>query len=220
MTLQAVSFWRNDTQYKSTRYMLKALYILLIALPVAAQTPFIPYTERNEFTLAAPGALDTGLYGYANPALLTYVERLENAFAWSTTTDPLRLANQWGLFTALPRLGFGMIRQKFTGRSVSEYHIGLSGGDRRFSVGVSVGWVGGHTEFFRRQSHFVLGGLWRPNPYLSAGATLTANYSIARREVALDLAVRPLGNERLTLFADYANAPRGGADFCKSCALQ
>ena len=199
--------------------MLKALYILLIALPVAAQTPFIPYTERNEFTLAAPGALDTGLYGYANPALLTYVERLENAFAWSTTTDPLRLANQWGLFTALPRLGFGMIRQKSTGHSVSEYHIGLSGGDRRFSVGVSVGWVGGHTEFFRRQSHFVLGGLWRPNPYLSAGATLTANYSIARREVALDLAVRPLGNERLTLFADYANAPRGSADFWSAGAI-
>ena len=201
------------TNYKGIRPALKVLCALLVALPVAAQTPFIPYAERSEFILAAPGALDAGLYGYVNPALLTYVERMENVFAWSTADDPLRLANQWGLFTAWPRLGFGMIRQQFAGRSVSEYRIGLGGGDRRFSVGLAAGWAGGRTDLFRRQNHFVLGGLWRPNPHLSIGATLTANHSTASREAALDLALRPLGDQRLTLFADYASAPRGSANF-------
>ncbi len=123
------------TNYKGIRSALKVLCALLVALPVAAQTPFIPYAERSEFILAAPGALDAGLYGYVNPAILTYVERMENVFAWSTADDPLRLANQWGLFTAWPRLGFGMIRQQFAGRSVSEYRIGLGGADRRFFRG-------------------------------------------------------------------------------------
>jgi hypothetical protein len=48
--------------------MLKALYCVFAIAPADAQTSFIPYAERSEFSLAAVGGLDTGLYGYANPA--------------------------------------------------------------------------------------------------------------------------------------------------------
>ena len=81
------------------------LCYLLVANAVSAQSPFISYAERTKFALAPSGALDIGLYGYANPALLSYVEGLEQGVAWSDSNS----TQSWGLFTAMPRLGFGMI---------------------------------------------------------------------------------------------------------------
>ena len=165
-----------------------ALCCLLAFGAAKAQSPFIPYAERGEFALAAFGGLDTGLYGYANPALLSYVEGVEQGFAWSDSNS----TQSWGLFSAMPRLGFGMIN----GRRDREYRAGLSTGDRDFSLGVSMGW--GSVR------HVVLGGIWRPGPRLSVGGTFTSTFANEEREGAVDLALRPWGDERLTLYADYA----------------
>lgn len=165
-----------------------SLCALLAANAANAQSPFISYAERTEFALAAFGGLDTGLYGYANPALLSYVEGLEQGVAWSDSSSTY----SWGLFTAAPRLGFGMVN----GRRDREYRAGLSTGDRDFSLGVSMGW--GSVR------HVVLGGIWRPGPRLSVGGTLTSTFANESREGAVDLALRPWGDERLTLYADYA----------------
>ena len=154
-----------------------------------AQSPFIPYAERAEFALAAFGGLDMGLYGYANPALLSYVEGLEQGVAWSDSNS----VHSWGLFTAMPHLGFGMIN----GRRDREYRAGLSSGDRDFSLGVSMGW--GSVR------HVVLGGIWRPGTRLSVGGTFTSTFANEEREGTVDLALRPWGDERLTLYADYAH---------------
>ena len=164
------------------------LCCLLAANVANAQSPFIPYAERAEFALAAFGGLNMGLYGYANPALLSYVEGLEQGFAWSDSSSTY----SWGLFTAAPHLGFGMIN----GRRDREYRAGLSSGDRDFSLGVGMGW--GSVR------HVVLGGIWRPGPRLSVGGTFTSTFANGDREGAVDLALRPWGDERLTLYADYA----------------
>lgn len=163
------------------------LCCLLAASAVNAQSPFISYVERAEFALAAFGGLDTGLYGYANPALLSYVEGLEQGVAWSDSNS----TQSWGLFTAAPHLGFGMLN----GRRDREYRAGLSSGDRNFSLGVSMGW--GSVR------HVVFGGIWRPGPRLSVGGTFTSTFANEGREGAVDLALRPWGDERLTLYADY-----------------
>ncbi len=148
------------------------------------------YAERTKFALAASGALDIGLYGYANPALLSYVEGLEQGVAWSDSSS----VHSWGLFTAIPRLGFGVVN----GRRAREYRVGLSSGDRAFSLGVSMGWG--------RVRHGVLGGIWRPGPRLSVGGTFTATLANEDREGSVDLALRPWGDERLTLYADYVRS--------------
>ena len=166
-----------------------ALCFLLAFGAAKAQSPFIPYAERTEFALAAFGGLDTGLYGYANPALLSYVEGVEQGVAWSDSNS----VHSWGLFTAMPHLGFGMIN----GRRDREYRAGLSSGDRDFSLGVSMGW--GSVR------HVVLGGIWRPGTRLSVGGTFTSTFANEEREGAVDLALRPWGDERLTLYADYAH---------------
>ena len=168
--------------------LFQLLCCLLAASAVNAQSPFISYAERAEFALAASGALDIGLYGYANPALLSYVEGLEQGVAWSDSSSTY----SWGLFTAAPHLGFGMIN----GRRDREYRAGLSTGDRDFSLGVSMGW--GSVR------HVVLGGIWRSGPRLSVGGTFTSTFANGDREGAVDLALRPWGDERLTLYADYA----------------
>ena len=167
-----------------------AVLCCLLAFGTAkAQSPFIFYAERAEFALAAFGGLDTGLYGYANPALLSYVEGVEQGVAWSDSSS----THSWGLFTAMPHLGFGMIN----GRRDREYRAGLSSGDRDFSLGVSMGW--GSVR------HVVLGGIWRPGTRLSVGGTFTSTFANEEREGAVDLALRPWGDERLTLYADYAH---------------
>ena len=165
-----------------------ALCCLLAFGAAKAQSPFIPYAERAEFALAAFGGLDLGLYGYANPALLSYVEGVEQGVAWSDSNS----TQSWGLFSAMPRLGFGMIN----GRRDREYRAGLSTGDRDFSLGVSMGW--GSVR------HVVFGGIWRPGPRLSVGGTFTSTFANEEREGAVDIALRPWGDERLTLYADYA----------------
>ena len=165
------------------------LCCLLAANAANAQSSFILYAERTEFALAAFGGLDMGLYGYANPALLSYVEGVEQGVAWSDSNS----TQSWGLFTAMPRLGFGMIN----GRRDREYRAGLSSGDRDFSLGVSMGW-----DSVR---HVVLGGIWRPGPRLSVGGTFTSTFANEEREGTVDLALRPWGDERLTLYADYAH---------------
>ena len=208
-----------NTKYKGKRAVLKALFCVFAIAPADAQTSFIPYAERSEFSLAAVGGLDTGLYGYANPALLNYVERMENAFAWSTAPGRFAPSNQWGLFTALPHLGFGMIRQEGHGRTTSEYRLGFSGGDRGFGIGLAAGWAGGETRFFGRGSHFALGGFWRPDPRLSAGATLTSTLSLSEREGAFDLALRPFSSEHLTFFGNYASSITGAKDFWSAGAI-
>ena len=165
------------------------LCCLLAANAASAQSPFISYAERTEFALAAFGGLDLGLYGYANPALLSYVEGLEQGVAWSDSNS----TQSWGLFTAMPHLGFGMVN----GRRDREYRAGLSTGNRNFSLGVSMGW--GSVR------HVVLGGIWRPGPRLSLGGTFTSTFANEGREGAVDLSLRPWGDERLTLYADYAH---------------
>ena len=165
-----------------------ALCCLLAFGAAKAQSPFIPYAERAEFALAPSGALDMGLYGYANPALLSYIEGVEQGVAWSDSNSTY----SWGLFTAAPHLGFGMIN----GRRDREYRAGLSTGDRDFSLGVSMGW--GSVR------HVVFGGIWRPGPRLSVGGTFTSTFANEEREGAVDIALRPWGDERLTLYADYA----------------
>ena len=164
------------------------LCCLLAVNAANAQSPFISYAERAEFALAPSGALGIGLYGYANPALLSYVEGVEQGVAWSDSSS----TQSWGLFTAAPHLGFGMVN----GRRDREYRAGLSTGDRNFSLGVSMGW--GSVR------HVVLGGIWRPGPRLSVGGTFTSTFANEDREGAVDLALRPWGDERLTLYADYA----------------
>jgi protease-4 len=187
---------------KSTKII--AVLAVLLAASVCRATEIPAYHSQNDFLLASPGALKVGLYGYANPALLKYVHQPDLMFAWSDQSGEWNDFDRWGLFAAMPNLGFGMLREENALGKVTDYRLSFAFGDREKSFGLGYGWSSGDTDAFDRGKVFTLGYLLRPFPYLSVGMSGAMATSGKSREGVLDLAVRPLASEILTLFGDFA----------------
>ena len=186
---------------------MKVLITLLIAVSAlihsaAAQSIFSSYYSQNQFGMTSPGAMKYGLYGYDNPAVLATMNSPDLFFSWSDQGMKFSDFNLWGIFAALPNFGFGAVHQKQSGFSVTDYKLTSAFGDERFGIGFGYGWSSGDNSFFDRTNIYSLGTLFRPNNYLSLG--VVGNFPAkGGSEGAFDLAVRPFGNEKLTVFGDY-----------------
>jgi len=181
--------------------------ILLLSSPAYADV-IPPYHSQHDFLLTSPGAMGFGLYGYANPALLTYVEQNDMLFAWSVDSDNWDDINRWGIFDAgltlgLP-IGGGLVHTDGDAGDITDYRVSLAFGDRATSFGIGYGWTAGAEELYDRGSVAILGSLFRPAKHVSIGAWGTIATSGDALEGIADIAVRPFGDERLALFADYA----------------
>ncbi len=176
----------------------------LLAGIAAGQVQLNPFHLRNDFLHTSPGALKYGLYGYDNPALLTYMKGGDLYFTWSDQGGSFSDFYRWGLFAAVPNLGFGLIQQESPAGSVTDYRISSAFGNRTFSAGFGYGWSGGDVGEYGREKVFSLGLLIRPNRYLSLGAVGYQTLRGKRQEGYLDLGLRPFGNETITFFADFA----------------
>ena len=105
-------------------------YFILFSSSSIAQSSFPSYYEQNKFNLASPSVLKFGLYGYDNPALLSLQPSADLFFAWSDRTGSWSDFNNWGLFFAAPSFGFGVINNKESNGTVTDYKISLGvGGD-------------------------------------------------------------------------------------------
>jgi protease-4 len=184
-------------------FKLLIVVVLISKGIVNAQPGFSNYHSQNDFLLTSPGAMKFGLYGYDNPALLTYIRQPDFMFTWSDATGKWNDFNRWGLFTALQNFGFGLMHQKVLNKSVTDYRISMGFGDKSTSFGIGYGWSAGDTKYFQRRKIITVGSLFRPIPHVSVGA-MGIFTKADRREGVIDLAVRPFGNELLTLFTDYA----------------
>jgi protease-4 len=167
---------------------------------VVAQSTFTPYFDRNDFLLASPGALKFGLYGFDNPALLSYVRQPDILFTWNDANAPI---NRWGMFVGLPSAGFGMVHEKIGGVSTADYHLSLAMGDKTVSTGISYGWTIADNPSLDKSSLLTLGTLVRPMPFVSAGVTYTGALNTKGYEFVGDLAGRPFASELVTVFAEY-----------------
>ena len=169
------------------------------------RAPFSAYADRGQYLATSPASANTGLNGFVNPALLTYVEGFESTVAWSDETSAQRAVNDWGMFSAAPHLGFGMLRRTWNSQEFTEYRLGMAGGDRRASFGVGYGWARGAARG-NPASVLVIGSMVRPRPEVSLGLTWTSTLRARTREAVADLGVRPFRTHRLTLFSDFAVA--------------
>ena len=178
------------------------VFFLLLIIPLKAQSTFPSYYSQNELSLTSPGAMKFGLYGYDNPATLSTLRQPDILFLWSDKTGEWNDFNNWGLFAAVPNFGFGLVKQKAGNLSVTDYKLSGAFGSSAFSVGLGYGWSNGDLDFFNHSDLFTIGSLIRPSQYLSFG--MIGNIPTAgNSEGALDLALRPLGDEKLSLFGDY-----------------
>jgi protease-4 len=180
-----------------------AFALTISLLTVASGQTYPSYYSTSDLSFASPGALKFGMYGFDNPALLNYVRQADFQFTWTDATGGWNDFNRWGLFTAIPNFGFGFIKTKLGPVSVTDYRLSLGFGDRTVGIGIGYGFVGGDKAAFDRRNTLTFGALVRPNPLFSVGLIGTATTSGGRSGGVVDLGVRPLRNELLTLFADY-----------------
>ncbi|MBI3194230.1 MAG: signal peptide peptidase SppA [Ignavibacteriae bacterium] len=180
------------------------LFVVLFSSCLFSQQGFLPNYNRTEYLQASPGAMKFGLYGYDNPALLTTLHQPDILYMWNEADDDWNNLNKWGLFAAVPNFGFGMNRQKANDFFVTDYRLAVGMGDRESSIGFSYGWSGGDAEYFNRTNVVSLGMMSRQNQYLSLGAVGSFASRGDGKEVVVDVAVRPRGDEVVALFADAA----------------
>lgn len=188
--------------------MKKTFLILNLFLQVAiiyAQMNFSYSTNYNLFP-SSPGSLRFGLNGYDNPALLTYVKEPDFYFLWNTKNKSFFRMNDYGIFTAFKNLGFGFYSNNLggTGR-VNNYKLLSAIGDRKISFGFAYQWRTTDIPNFNLRNLFTISTLTRPNKYVSIGLIGNFDSKVKDYEYVLDLSIRPFGNEKLTLFADYIN---------------
>lgn len=171
--------------------------LAFLSISVAAQAA-LPL--HHDLPPAPSGAYKYGLYGYDNPAVLSYLHQPDFYFTWSDREEAVGELHKWGFFGALPRLGFGMVHEKTPAGSVTDYRLSTAIGDRSFALGIGYGWSGGDTEVFARDRLLTVGFLARPSRRLSIGATGYHGLYRDEQQLSVDLALRPQGDEGFTLF--------------------
>lgn len=183
-------------------YLLAFFLAAVLVRPLCAQTFSQSYYNEEQFGLTSPGAMKYGLYGYVNPAILADIDQGNIYFAWTDAAGKWSEFNNWGLFASIPNLGFDIVHQDIFGDQVTNYKLSAAFGSRAFSYGIGYGWSNGNASGSLLSDVYTLGVLVRPNRYLSLG--IVGNLPTRQqKEGILDLAVRPLGTELISLFGDY-----------------
>ena len=190
---------------KTWKYLLLLTSVMLFTTSVYAQRSFLTYRQLGDIQKTSPSALRTGLFGFDNPALLNY--NVSDFDAMLILSDPNNNQfdfNRWGLFWGSDNVGYGAFTQKAFGHAVTDYRYSVGFGDRVFGLGITYGFVGGAKSYFGRSNTLGWGFLYRPAEFLSISGMQTYALSDVDAESAVDIAVRPVKNIPVTVFADYA----------------
>ncbi len=163
---------------------------------------------ETDYLLSTPGAAGTAIGGYINPAVYGMLPDQETEFYWSDDQARLNSVKNYGLFTGLPNLGFGLVHSELdngNGRvGVTDYRLGLGVGDHSTSIGLGYGWSRGYPSSHPVDDMLQIGMVERPCRFASYGLAGSFALGSSDRQGAFDLAIRPTGTPLLTLFADAA----------------
>lgn len=174
-----------------------AATMLLWSAAVARGQSSLPfYGAYDDLLSAPPGALANGLLGFVNPAVVAHLHGPELRTSFVTRQGDLI---KWGLFSAVPRIGFGMVEDRSGPSTVRCYRASLGVGGGAMSAGIGYGWSN------NGESKLWYGGLLaRPLPHTSLGVTAWHAPRLGRGEVVFELGLRPLASDLLTLFGDLS----------------
>lgn len=174
--------------------------------------PIPSYYDQLQFNLTSPTAFSTAIGGYANPAVYGTLPAEELIYSWSDEGNSFSNMGNWGLFFGAENIGFGVVRSKMqlTDRlaEVNDWRLSLSGEEHGLSVGLGFGWTSGDKDLANRSTVGQVGVAHRYSRYASLG--LVGNFALNKsfQSGLIDFAVRPLGTQMLTVFADY-ELPKG-----------
>lgn len=185
------------------RRILLLIFLSLLPQFASSQTNY-SYQANYNFYPASPGALRFGLNGVDNPALLTYVKEPDIYFIWSNGNKNYFNLNDYGLFAAFKNFGFSFYTQKFSpAGNIKNYRISFATGNKSTSFGFAYQWIKEDVPNLDFNNLITLSTLVRPNKFVSCGLIGTTTTNAKDFETAIDLAIRPFGNEKITLFGDY-----------------
>ncbi len=180
--------------------------ILLIALflngAIIAQSGFSGFYERNDIAMTGGQAMRYGLFGFDNPAMLGMLDGSE-MYIFNTSAKDRNDFYRWGIFTASPGFGFYMTDNKSGSLRVTDFRISTGLGDKKAALGFTYGWSNGDAEPFGRYSFADIAVLFRPLKYLTFSGVYHQPHDNRARELMISAAVRPLGNEKFSVFADW-----------------
>ncbi|HEX7357015.1 MAG TPA: S49 family peptidase, partial [Ignavibacteriaceae bacterium] len=179
-----------------------AAIVLLSTIIGQTQTIYPSYYFNNEMEYATPGTMLFGLGGYNNPAELTFQPQPNIYFTWNDKNADVTNFSNWGLFTSIPYLGFGVHKQSFDNYSMTDYKISTAIGTDAFGFGIGYGWSSGDVNIFDRSDLFTLGAIYRPADFLSLNF-ITNLLTKGAREGIIGAGLRPFTNYSFTLFGDY-----------------
>ena len=189
--------------------VLASLLLPVSGLADEGATPFLDYRTESWFLPQSPSVMGGPAAALFNPAAWAVNDKV-GLDTWEILIENDHKRNQYG--TSFGRnLGLAINTQacKEAGESfrVFDYTVGLAGGDRRRTFGLSYRWSRGDTDRIPRQQALAAGVISRPNRWLSYGASGVRSMESEARQYILDLGVRPFGRQWLSLFADWtANA--------------
>ena len=184
------------------RISLFLFFTVLFSSQIFSQSNNIPYYSRYDFQTASPGAITFGLYGYDNPAALTYARGVDAMFSWSDKSGNV-LKDHWGFFLAAPNGGFGIVQERFLHGLLTRFNSSFAAGDRNLSGGISYNWTNTNSTLLDRANYATVGVLSRPLPMVSFGGTYSRVTNSDGWNAAAEIGVRPLSNELVTLFGEY-----------------
>ena len=182
------------------RPLLACVLAAVFAAPCAA-AEWSPYYERTPFLLAPASVWGEGLVGFAQPATLTFQKRPEAQFHWSTPAGKVSGFEDWMVAAGVPHLGFAMQSRHRAGVTSIDHAISASGGTQGLAFGVQYGFGGGDEA---PQNTIAAGAVWRPGSRLSLATTGRYGVDGPEYEWVTEAGLRPLGDRRLTIFADLA----------------
>jgi len=163
------------------------------------------FESNYNLFLSSPGSYRFGLNGFDNPALLTYQKALDVYFLWNTKNKSFSKINDFGLFAGAKNFGFGYYKKKVgvNPDEIKLYRLSSSFGNKSLSVGFAYTWNKSIIPNQESKDFITLSAVVRPSKYLSIGLINTSEITLRNFENVLDLAIRPFGNEFLTIFTDY-----------------
>ncbi|MBN2738397.1 MAG: S49 family peptidase [Spirochaetales bacterium] len=188
--------------------MKKVLFWALLTgmtLSLSAQSDFINYESSFKQMPASPGATDTGLYGFYNPAMASTTAYINSTFSFSSP-DLLELSevDSWGWYLGLPNFSLGFMGEaKSRDNWNTLMRVAGSFGHSAYSMGLAFDWDMDFPGGDGRPVSMGIGSLMRPLPYVSWGIWANFDFHASYQQFGSDLAIRPFGNKWLTVFGDY-----------------
>ncbi len=172
---------------------MKKLTLMFLLISIIAKG-FV-FQETKDYLIAPSGAYWYGLYGFDNPALLTYMNSSDFFIVASTEDYDYKKIEDYGIFYGMKNFGFGYFN---SGNGYYEYRISSAFGNKKFSIGTGFGLDN------EKNKLMTIGTLIRPNPFISSGISFFYPFNQDVKIGYIDIGIRPFKNELITFFGDFS----------------